>query len=245
MVTVVAPAVLAAKAEAKIVHANNRHAANAWNSSTPVYNPTTSPFNWLRPSGPLNEPKKSRNMKTIPKTLLVAVAVTTFGLGFNTNAQDADREEIQRQTERLRQPLGVTDNDEWSIISERLAKVIELRAAGGGRGDGGRGQGGRERGQGDRAQGGQGGRGRGQGERAQGDRGQGERGRNVDPNSPQGKLQAALDRNSSETELNRLLQAYRAERESKAKKLEHARAALLEVVTVRQEVVLVMNRLLN
>jgi hypothetical protein len=54
-----------------------------------------------------------------------------------------------------------------------------------------------------------------------------------------------LARNSSEGELNRLLQAYRAERESNAKKLEQARAALREVLTVRQEVVLVMNRLLN
>ena len=212
-------------------------------------------------------------MKAIQKLLLVAVVMTTFGLCFSTSAQNVNREEIQRQTERLREPLGVTDNDEWAIISKRLAKVIELRAAGGGnrddRGRGGRGQGqagrdrdgaqadrgGRGRGQGDRAQSGQGGRERGQGDRAQGgqgrrERGQGDRGRdgrggNVDPNSSQGKLQAALARNSSEGELNRLLQAYRAERESNAKKLEQARAALREVLTVRQEVVLVMNRLLN
>ena len=209
-------------------------------------------------------------MKAIQKLLLVAVVMTTFGLCFSTSAQNVNREEIQRQTERLREPLGVTDNDEWAIISERLAKVIELRAAGGGnrddRGRGGRGQGqaGRDReqtnrGQGDRdrdgAQADRGGRGRGQGDRAQSgqggrERGQGDRGRdgrggNVDPNSSQGKLQAALARNSSEGELNRLLQAYRAERESNAKKLEQARAALREVLTVRQEVVLVMNRLLN
>jgi hypothetical protein len=285
MVNVVAPVILAAKTEAKIVHANNRHAANAKNSSTPFYHSPTPPSNWLRQCGPLIQPKKSKNMKAIQKLLLVAVVMTTFGLCFSTSAQNVNREEIQRQTERLREPLGVTDNDEWAIISKRLAKVIELRAAGGGnrddRGRGGRGQGqagrdreqtnrgqgdrdrdgaqadrgGRGRGQGDRAQSGQGGRERGQGDRAQGgqgrrERGQGDRGRdgrggNVDPNSPQGKLQAALVRNSSEGELNRLLQAYRAERESNAKKLEQARAALREVLTVRQEVVLVMNRLLN
>lgn len=210
-------------------------------------------------------------MKTIGKTLLKAVVMTTFGLSLSTSAQNADHEEIRRQTERFRQSLGVTDNDEWAIISERLAKVIELRNAGGGRGGNrddrrrggrGQGQGGRDRDQTergqvdrerDRAQADRGGRGTGQGDRArggQGDRaqgggGQGDRGRNVDPNSPQGKLQDALERNSSKGEMNRLLEAFRAERESNARKLEQARAALREVVTVRQEVVLVLNRLLD
>lgn len=87
-------------------------------------------------------------MKTIQKTLLTAVVMTTLSLSLSTSAQNADREDIQQQTERLRQPLGITDNDEWAIISERLARVIELRNAGrggGNRDDRGRGQGGRDR----------------------------------------------------------------------------------------------------
>ena len=221
-------------------------------------------------------------MKAIQKLLSLAVVMTTFGLCFSTSAQNSDREEIQRQTERLRQPLGMTDNDEWAIISERLARVIELRNAGRGGGGGnrddrgrggrGRGQGGRDRDQADRGQGdrdrnrdgaqadrgdrergkgggNRGGRGRDQGDRGQNDRDRdgrdGGRGGSFDPNSPQGRLQTALDRKASESELNLLLKAFRAERESNARKLEQARAALREVVTVRQETVLVLNRLLD
>jgi len=225
-------------------------------------------------------------MNTIQNNILTAILITTMSLCFTTTAQNADREEIQRQTERLRQPLGVKNDAEWAILSERIAKVIELRNAGGGRGGNrdDRARGGRQRDQGagdrtqrnrgqgnrDRAEGNRGERerresdrtrsgqnrrerdqaNRGQGNRGESDRNQGDRNRNgrernFDPNSQQGKLQSALERNASESEMNRLLKAYRVERESNARKLEQARAALREIVTVRQEVVLVLNRLLD
>ncbi|MGB0578326.1 MAG: hypothetical protein ACPGVU_01365 [Limisphaerales bacterium] len=219
-------------------------------------------------------------MNIIKKLLVVAVAASAFGLCASAEAQDANRDETKRQLDRLREQLAVKDADEWSIISERLAKVLEIRGAGGGgrggfqgRGGGGRGRGqgdrdrnnrdGRDRGQDnnrDRAQGErdrpqadrdrtQGDRERPQGERGGRDRGQGgrggDRGGNIDPNSPQGKLRAALESNASSSRLAGLLKIYRAEREANSAKLAEARAALREVVTTRQEVILVMSRLLD
>jgi len=115
-------------------------------------------------------------MNTIQNNILTAILITTMSLCFTTTAQNADREEIQRQTERLRQPLGVKNDAEWAILSERIAKVIELRNAGGGRGGNrdDRARGGRQRdqGAGDRTQ-----RNRGQGNRdgAEGNRDERER----------------------------------------------------------------------
>lgn len=223
-------------------------------------------------------------MNTIKKIIVVAVALGAFGLSNNASAQDANRDEVKRQLDRLREQLDVKDADEWTIISERLAKVIEIRAAGGGgrggfqgRGGGGgrgRGQGDRDRDRGDRDNRERDGRERGQdnrGDRPQGDRDRaqndrdrpqgdrdrdrgrggrggdrgGDRGANIDPNSPQGKLRAALESNASSSELAGLLKTYRAAREANSAKLAEARAALREVVTTRQEVILVMNRLLD
>lgn len=211
------------------------------------------------------------------KLIVVAAALALLGLTSSALAQGFNREDImKRLTDRMREQLEVSDDDEWAIISERLMKVVELRfASGGGRGGpGGRGPGGRGgfqgRGGGDGDQGGRGGRGGrggfqgrgGDGNGDQGDRGErggaqgrggrdrgqggpGGRGGSADPDSPAGKLQAAIQEKASSNEIKGLLNAYRAHRDANADKMKAAQTALREVVTTRQEAVLVLNRFLD
>jgi len=76
-------------------------------------------------------------MKVIKHLLIVAVAITTFGLSSTSaQAQGFNREDMMKRfMSSYRERLGVKDDDEWSIISERLTKVMEIRMSGfGGRG---------------------------------------------------------------------------------------------------------------
>ena len=54
-----------------------------------------------------------------------------------------------------------------------------------------------------------------------------------------------MESNASSSELAGLLKTYRAAREANSAKLAKARASLREIITTRQEVILVMNRILD
>ena len=110
-------------------------------------------------------------MKMLKKALLLAGTIAALNLSTaNVSAQgNFDPEQMrQRMMERTREQLGVTSDDEWKIISERVEKVMAARRevpggfGGFGRGGGGPGGGGRR---GDGNGGGGGGGGQGGGDR--------------------------------------------------------------------------------
>ena len=206
-------------------------------------------------------------MKSLKHLLAAAVAFTVFASVGSVSAQGFDRNELmKRMADRMREQLKVENDDEWSIISERLMAVVEARFAGfGGRGGPG-GFSGRTRGGGFPGRGGDrgGDRGRGgdregerEGDRDRSDRDRGERGGDRggdrgrgpgfggDPDSARGKLAAAIQANASAEEIKKLLSSLRAEREASEAKLKQAQAALREVVTQRQEAILVLTRMLD
>jgi len=198
-------------------------------------------------------------MKAIKTLLTLAVALSAYGFSQSAQAQDrgrggdrgGDRSEfMKRMVDRFRDRLEVKNDDEWAIISERLIAVMEARFSGfGGRGPGGFGGRGGPRGGGFQ--------GRGGGDRDGGDRGgdrrrgDGDRGRSFggDPDSPRGKLAAALEKGASAGEIKELLAAYRKERDDSAAereaRLKKARAELREVVTAKQEAWLVLMGMLD
>ena len=142
----------------------------------------------------------------------------------------------QRMMERMKEQFGVTNDDEWKIISERIEKVTEARRAsgaginafgfGGGRG-GGRPPGGQDGAQG----GGQGGN--------RGGRGFGA------PASPEAEdLQKALDANASPEDIKAKLAKLRESRKANEEKLKDAQSELKEVLNTKQEAVAVLMGLL-
>lgn len=141
----------------------------------------------------------------------------------------------ERMAERMKERFGVTNDDEWKIISERIEKVTEARRGTGvgggfaamGRG-GGRGPGGDGAPGGGRGQGGPGGRG-GFGGQA----------------SPEAEdLQKALDTNASPEEIKAKLAKVREARIASEAKLKTAQNQLKEVLNTRQEAVAVLMGLL-
>lgn len=141
----------------------------------------------------------------------------------------------ERMAERMKERFGVTNDDEWKIISERIEKVTEARRGTGvgggfaamGRG-GGRGPGGDGAPGGGRGQGGPGGRG-GFGGQA----------------SPEAEdLQKALDANASPEEIKAKLAKVREARIASEAKLKTAQNQLKEVLNTRQEAVAVLMGLL-
>jgi hypothetical protein len=142
----------------------------------------------------------------------------------------------ERMAERMKERFGVTNDDEWKIISERIEKVTEARrgtGAGGGFAAmgraGGRGPGGPE---------GAPGGGRGQG----GPGGRGGFGGQASPEAEE--LQKALDANASPEEIKAKLAKVREARIASEAKLKTAQNQLKEVLNTRQEAVAVLMGLL-
>jgi hypothetical protein len=171
-------------------------------------------------------------MNMFKKALLLSgvAAALSFGAA-QVNAQgqgNFDPEQMrQRMMERAREQLGVTNDDEWKIVSERLEKVMTARrdanaGAFGGFGRGG-GPGGR-RGGGDNANGGNGGNG-------------GGRGRGFFGEEPQEAkdLRAAIEAKAPAEEIKAKLDKYRAYKKAKEADLAKAQDKLKEVLNARQE----------
>jgi hypothetical protein len=198
------------------------------------------------------------------KTVKYLFALTTILLAVNSTntvqAQGFNPEDMRkRMVDGFRDRLDVKDNDEWSLISERIGKILEVRFAGfagrGGQGStrGGQGStrgGDRSRPEADGARGGERGEARG-GERGGDNRGGGNRTRGNtrtrggDPNSASGKLNAAIEANASGDEIKSLLAKLRAERKAAADTLKKAQDGLREVLTSRQEAIMVVSRMLD
>jgi hypothetical protein len=198
------------------------------------------------------------------KTVKYLFALTAILLAVNSTntvqAQGFNPEDMRkRMVDGFRDRLDVKDNDEWSLISERIGKILEIRFAGfagrGGQGStrGGQGStrgGDRSRPEADGARGGERGEARG-GERGGDNRGGGNRTRGNtrtrggDPNSASGKLNAAIEANASGDEIKSLLAKLRAERKAAADTLKKAQDGLREVLTSRQEAIMVVSRMLD
>lgn len=174
-------------------------------------------------------------MKSLNRWMCVAAfAVAVVGGSVSTQAQGRDRGNFdpeqfrQRMEERMRERLGVTDDGEWKLISERMTKVMEARRAaspggmgmfgGGPGGPGGRGP-----------AGGGGGRGPGGG----------------GPSPEEEALSKAVEANASADELKKKMEAVRAARKAAEVQLEKAQAELREVLTVKQEANAVLMGLLK
>jgi len=186
-------------------------------------------------------------MNTFKKTL--ALCGVTAALAFGSqqaNAQDQGNrgggrgnfdpaEMRQRQMERMREQFGVTNNDEWKIISERIEKVTEARRQAGAGGGFGFGRGGRgPGGPGGPGGGGQGGQGGGRG-----------RGGFGPQSSPEAEaLQQALDNNAGTDEVKAKLAKLREARKAGEEKLKVAQKDLKEVLNTKQEAVAVLMGLL-
>jgi len=154
----------------------------------------------------------------------------------------------QRMMDNWKQQLGA-DDDAWKVIEPRLTKVMELnrQSMAGGRGMfgmfGGRGMRGQR---GDR--GGQGGQGGPQGQR-QGDRPRFPGDENREPSAvekAQDTLETTLANESASAEtIKEQLTALRAARLKAQQELAAAQQDLRQILTMRQEAVLVLNGMLN
>ena len=135
--------------------------------------------------------------------------------------------------ERLREQFGVTDDAEWTLISERLTKLSEIRrTAGGGMGRGG--------------PGGPGGPGGGPGGPGGGPGGPSSRGGRGGPsgNPEQDSLRAAIMDKLPDAEVKSRLERLREVRKQNEAKVAKAQDELRAVLSVRQEAVAVMFGLL-
>jgi len=176
-------------------------------------------------------------MKMLKKVLLLVgtMAALSFGTA-HVNAQgNFDPEQMrQRMLERVREQLGVTKDDEWKIISERVEKVMAARRdVPGGFGGGmfGRGPGGRR--------GGNGG-----GDNAQNaDRPQ----RRFGPEESQAEkdLRAAIEAKAPADEIKAKLEKFREYKKSKEAELAKAQEKLKEVLSQSQEATAVLAGLLQ
>ncbi|MFM8359454.1 MAG: hypothetical protein ACKOET_12975, partial [Verrucomicrobiota bacterium] len=132
----------------------------------------------------------------------------------------------QRMMERYREQLGVKDDAEWKLISERIEKVNEVRRdtlrGGLGMMFGGRG-----------GPGGPGGPG-----------GGGGRGWGGEPNPDADALQKAIEANAPADEIKAKLAKYRASVKARDEKLAKAQDDLKEVLSLKQEAQAVLMGLL-
>jgi hypothetical protein len=128
----------------------------------------------------------------------------------------------QQQMDRMREQLGITDDAEWKLISDRVNAVMELRRAGG-PGLGGFGGG----------RGGPGGPG-----------GGGGRGGRGGANPEQEALRQAIADKLPDAEVKSRLERFRDVRKASEEKLTKAQEELRAVLSVRQEAVAVMAGLL-
>lgn len=177
-------------------------------------------------------------MNIVKKALLIVgtVAALNFATG-TANAQgNFDPEQFrQRMMERTREQLGVTNDDEWKIISERVEKVMAARRdvpggfGGFGRGPGG--PGGRR--------GGDGGNSGGNADRPQRPR--------FGPEESQAEkdLRAAIEAKAPADEVKAKLDKFRDYKKSKEAELASAQEKLKEVLNARQEAAAVLAGLLK
>jgi hypothetical protein len=178
-------------------------------------------------------------MKMWKKALLLGgtIAALSFGTA-QVNAQgrgNFDPEQMrQRMMERVREDLGVTNDDEWKIISERVEKVMAARREvpggfGGGFFRGRRGGNGGGNGGGDNAQ--------------NGDRPQ----RRFGPEESQAEkdLRAAIEAKAPADEIKAKLDKFRDYKKSKEADLAKAQEKLKEVLNQRQEAAAVLAGLLQ
>ena len=176
-------------------------------------------------------------MKILKKVLLAGMLAYLTSIG-STMAQgrgNFDPEQFrQRMMDRYRETLGVKDDAEWKLISERINKVMEARREvgfGGGGGFFGRGRGaGGPNGGGDQP---------GAGGGRRGPRFGGE------PSPEAEALQKAIESNASADEIKSKLAKFREARKEKRAKLEKAQAELKEVLTAKQEAAAVVAGLLE
>ena len=178
-------------------------------------------------------------MNMFKKALLLSgvAAALSFGTA-QVNAQgNFDPEQMrQRMMERAREQLGVTNDDEWKIVSERLEKVMTARrdanaGAFGGFGRGG-GPGGRRGGDNANGGGGNGGN---------GGNGGGRRGGFFGEEPQEAKdLRAAIEAKAPADEIKAKLDKYRAYKKAKEADLAKAQDKLKEVLNARQEAAAVL-----
>jgi hypothetical protein len=140
----------------------------------------------------------------------------------------------QRQMDRYKEVLGITNDGEWKIVQERIQKVLEAqRETRGGAGMMGGRTGGRQSGGA-------------QANTTQDTNNQQRPGRpGSEPNPAVDALQKALDDNASTEVVDAKLAALRDSRKAADAKLETARAALQKIVTRKQEARLVLMGLLK
>jgi hypothetical protein len=183
-------------------------------------------------------------MKTLERALAVGGIAAALLIGSSqVNAQNQPRGEgggqrgnfdpaqmRQRMMERMREQLGVTDDDEWKIVSERIEKVTEARRGTGG-GFGAFGRGGRPPGGGAGQNSGQGG-------------GRGGRGFGPQPSPEEEALQKAIDDNAAPDVLKDKLAKVREARKASEATLKAAQNELKEVLNGKQEAVAVLMGLL-
>jgi hypothetical protein len=170
-------------------------------------------------------------MNMFKKALLLSgvAAALSFGTAQVKAQGNFDPEQMrQRMMERAREQLGVTNDDEWKIVSERLEKVMTARRdassgfGGFGRGPGGGGR----RGGGDNATAGGG----------NGGNGGGRRGGFFGEEPQEAKdLRAAIEAKAPADEIKAKLDKYRAYKKSKEADLAKAQEKLKEVLNARQE----------
>jgi len=130
------------------------------------------------------------------------------------NSQDMQA----RQLASLKEQMGITADDEWNLIAERIAQVIELRrttATSSGNG---------------MMRGGAGGRTGRQG--------------STSNNAELTALQTAVNEKAPDAEVKSRLERLRETRKESTAKLEKAQEELRAVLSVRQEAILVINGLL-
>jgi hypothetical protein len=175
--------------------------------------------------------------KLIKPAMLTAIATLLVGVNFEAQAQQRERGERgqqqrergefnpeqfrERMNERLREQLGVKDEEEWKVIQPRIQRLTEARLRTATTGMGGMGA----------MLGRQGGPGGG---------GPGARGGAAAAGSQAAQeLQQALDSNASAEQLKTRLANLRAERQKREAELKKAEDELKEVLTLRQEAQLV------
>lgn len=196
-----------------------------------------------------DEVRRSRRIGGARAAVALAALCFGFSTGFaQTQGKDGGRrpgggdnsgerrgpspQEIQsRILTSLRDRFGVTDDEEWTIISERLLKLFELRRTAGGEGGGFRGPGG---GDGFRGPGGG-------GAAAAAAAAKGRGGFRPGGGSPEMQaLQTAVNDKLPEAELKLRLTRLREVRQLNESKLHKAQEDLRAVLTVRQEAIAVL-----
>ena len=156
------------------------------------------------------------------------------GRGNRANFDPAQAQ--QRRLEQIKETLGVTNDDEWKVIEERLQKVLDAQRESrmGGMGMGGMG--------GRRGGGGPGGNNQDPNANANIQRRGGMGGQ---PNPAVTELEKALDDNAASEVVAAKLASLRDARKTAESKLEAAQAELQKIVTRKQEARLVLMGLLK